>query len=423
MNPPANRRSQSRSAKRSASTAKSKTEKATTFSPAVPVAEPSNEAETVPQVSPEVLITEPSNEVETVPQVSPEVLVTEPSNEAETVPQVSPEVLITEPSNEVETVPQVSPEVLVTEPSNEVETVPQVSPEVLVTEPSNEVETVPQVSPEVLVTEPSNEVETVPQVSPEVLVTEPSNEVETVPQVSPAVPIPPPSHPRQYRAIGLVLGQFEASEANLNQGVLLTADGAAIDTVLLGRMMSLVKKHLDLAKPHLWVVYPRSRQEEEDKLHFQICGVWEPETLHAQAATETTDIQIESGYFSIRGEVVFYSLEKEIVIVKIRQSPKKEGEKPKFFKLKLKGNLPGRPLRNFWDIQVQLQEESLTIVSGTDLGPASKRKPFKKGDKKPWSKQPRKLSDGTPELPIKSTTSNSSSFERPIKKWEIKKDN
>jgi hypothetical protein len=219
-----------------------------------------------------------------------------------------------------------------------------------------------------------------------------------------------------------VLGTFEASEANTNQGILRTTDGGTIEAVLLGRIISLVKKHLDLAKPHLWVVYPRSRQED-DKLHFQISGVWEPATLHRQEPTEATDIQVESGYFSIRGEVVFYSLEKEAVIVKIRQSPKKEGEKPKFFKLKLKGSLPGRPLRNFWDIQVQLQGENLTIVSGTDLGPASKRKPFNKGDKKPWSKQPRKLSDGTPAPPFKPKTDSRFSFERPIKKRDIQKDN
>ena len=276
-------------------------------------------------------------------------------------------------------------------------------------------ESVETVSPEVPVAESSIQTESAETVSPEVPVAEPAA------KASRPTPISPPSHPRQYRAIGLVLGKFEPSEDNINQGVLRTADEAAIDTVLLGRTIGLVKKHLDLAKSHLWVVYPRSRQED-DKLHFQICGVWEPETLHPQEEIVATEGKVEGGYFSIRGEVIFYSLEKDNVIVKIRQSPKKEGEKPKFFKIKLKGSLPGKPLRNFWDIQVQLQQEVLTIVSGTDLGPASKRKPFKQGDKKPWSKQPRKLSDGTPAPPIKPTTGSRPSFERPIKKQEIQKD-
>lgn len=210
-------------------------------------------------------------------------------------------------------------------------------------------------------------------------------------------PIPPPNHPKQYRAIGLIAGRFQPSEEKITQGLLLTAEGTAIDTVLLGRMISIVKNHLDLTKPHLWVVYPRTRQED-DQLHVQIVGVWEPETLQKSefppeepADTAAQPIPVpESGYFSIRGEVVFYSLEKEVIIIKIRQSPKQEGERPRFFKLKLQGTLSEKPLRHFWDLQVQLQDSTLVIQEGTDLGPAFKpKKPFQKG-KKPWSKQPKR---------------------------------
>lgn len=252
-----------------------------------------------------------------------------------------------------------------------------------------------------------------------------SEEKEVATAGSLKVPIPTPSYYRQYRAIGLVRGRFEASDHKITHGVLHTTDGAAIDAVLLGRMISLIKKHLDLGKPHLWVVYPRTRQED-DKLHLQISGVWEPETLHRQeepgaaanAELEAASPKVESGYFSIRGEVIFYSLEKEIVIVKIRQSPKKEGERPKFFKIKLKGSLPNRPLRNFWDMQVQLQGEILTIVSGSNLGLASKRKSFNQGRKKTWSKQPRKLSESHSASPAKPTTGSPPCFQRPIKKRE-----
>lgn len=66
-------------------------------------------------------------------------------------------------------------------------------------------------------------------------------------------PIPPPSEPRQYRAIGLVRGRYQASEEQFTQGTLYTPDGVEIDAVLLGRVMSLVKKHLDLNEEHLWV--------------------------------------------------------------------------------------------------------------------------------------------------------------------------
>jgi len=97
-------------------------------------------------------------------------------------------------------------------------------------------------------------------------------------------PIPPPSEPMQYRAIGLVRGRYRASDEQFTQGILLTTDGVELNAVLLGRIMSLVKNHLDLEQDHLWVVYPRTRQEN-DTLHIQIVGVWEPENL-AKNSTE-----------------------------------------------------------------------------------------------------------------------------------------
>jgi hypothetical protein len=193
-------------------------------------------------------------------------------------------------------------------------------------------------------------------------------------------PIPPPSHPRQYRAIGLIQGQYQRSEEQMTRGILVTSDGTEIEAVLLGRVISLVKNHLDLEKPHLWVVYPRTRQND-DRLHIQIVGVWEPETLKLEQAeksdatsTQTSASSIRDGYFSIRGEVVYYSQEKEIAIVKIRQSPKQETDRPKFFKLKLQGKLSDRPVGNFWDLQVQLQSDNLIVQEATDLGQLFRKK-------------------------------------------------
>ncbi|HEY9768766.1 MAG TPA: hypothetical protein V6C71_09750 [Coleofasciculaceae cyanobacterium] len=196
-------------------------------------------------------------------------------------------------------------------------------------------------------------------------------------------PIPPPSHPRQYRAIGLIQAKYQQSAEQMTQGTLLTTDGAEIEAVLLGRIISLIKNHLDLEQEHLWVVYPRTKMHE-DRLHAQIVGVWEPETLSQDSdAEEILGEKTDHGYFSIRGEVIFYSTEEKIIIVKIKQFPRKEGEKPKFFKLKLQGVLGEKPLRRFWDLKVRLEGEDLIIEEGTDLGFATKRKPkFKKDPKK-----------------------------------------
>lgn len=194
-------------------------------------------------------------------------------------------------------------------------------------------------------------------------------------------PIPPPSHPKQYRAIGLIKGKYQVTEAQqLNRGMLLTSNGTVIDAVLLGRTLGICKKHLDLEQEHLWVVYPRT-QEEKDDLHVQIVGVWEPKKLttteNPSATLAETEEKIQDGYFSIRGEVIFYSPGEKKAIVKIRQSPRKESEKAKFFKLKLQGTLPSKSVGHFWDLEVQLQGQTLVIQDGTDIGLLPPKKPFR----------------------------------------------
>jgi hypothetical protein len=221
-------------------------------------------------------------------------------------------------------------------------------------------------------------------------------------------PIPPPSHPRQYRAIGLIRGKYQITDEQITQGQLITSDNTEIEAVLLGRVISLVKKHLDLEKEHLWVVYPRTKIQD-DRLHVQIVGVWEPETLSQDNEDDSTFIssdEIKDNYFSIRGEVVFFERDKEVVVVKIKQFPRKEGDKPKSFKLKLKGVLEGKPLRRFWDLKVNLEEETLVISEeeATDLGFAQKKPKFKKNldSRKPFKKRL-----PSPTSPTNSTNSTS----------------
>lgn len=114
------------------------------------------------------------------------------------------------------------------------------------------------------------------------------------PNLSAHHPIPPASEPKQFRAIGLVQAQYQPSEESFTRGFLKTEDGHLIDAVLLGRVMSLVKKHIDLDQSHLWVVYPRTR-EKQHELHVQIVGVWEPETLTQPLGEEgETDESSES---------------------------------------------------------------------------------------------------------------------------------
>ena len=255
-----------------------------------------------------------------------------------------------------------------------------------------------------------------------------SQAAEDIPSVMRQHPIPPPSEPRQYRAVGLVRGRYTQSEEQFTRGTLIAADGTAIDAVLLGRVMSLVKNHLDLEQEHLWVVYPRTRQEDGN-LHAQIMGVWEPETLKkppepssdeenqeaaeieasgeaSTASLPPSEPDVEDGYFSIRGEVIYQSQDEEkYVIVKIKQAPRKNDDKMKFFKLKLKGDLATKAIGFFWDFHVKLKADSLMIEQANNIGalPIKKRKfppgskppgGFKGGGKRPFTPKPK--GDGAP---------------------------
>ncbi len=230
-------------------------------------------------------------------------------------------------------------------------------------------------------------------------------------------PIPPPSEPMQYRAIGLVRGRYLASSDQFTQGTLLTADGTLLDAVLLGRIMSLVKNHLDLDTEHLWVVYPRTRQEN-DKLHIQIVGVWEPEKLAKQqpvdiilqnqtnnnASTEISrpSTEMPDGGFSVRGEVVYQSFDAEHLVIKIKQAARKQSDKPKYFKLKLQGQLQTKAVGKFWDFQVKRDADTLVIESGEAIAelPKKRRPPQKRGTGGPGGgRRPSSSSNGRKPFP------------------------
>ncbi|WP_373541052.1 hypothetical protein [Chamaesiphon sp.] len=218
-------------------------------------------------------------------------------------------------------------------------------------------------------------------------------------QLTGNTPIPPASEPLQYRAIGLILGKYVPSIEEFNQGMMLADDGAQIDAVILGRIMSLIKNHLDLAQSHLWVVYPRIRKED-NKLHAQIMGVWDPQLVIKPLAESEADAQDESPpdlqpiptienleipntYFSIRGEVIYQSRETKEIFVKIRQAPKKKTEEERYFKIRLIGDLPQKLVGNFWDFDVVRVDNNLEILSANFVAPLRAKLPRKGGSRPP----------------------------------------
>lgn len=232
-------------------------------------------------------------------------------------------------------------------------------------------------------------------VSSPVVVTPVSNPVVVPhePAFSRNQPIPPPSEPKQYRAIGLVRGRYTPSDEQFTRGTMTTGDGTEIEAVLLGRVMSLVKNHLDLEQEHLWVVYPRTRETKQD-LHVQVVGVWEPEKLNKDAEADeaeptptipepTSEFSpgYQDDYFSIRGEIVFHSVEDQHIIVKIQQAPRKSSDKAKAFKLRLEGLLESPKLLGyFWDLHVERQGTALTIKQGSPIGLVPPKKKVERSD-------------------------------------------
>jgi hypothetical protein len=207
-------------------------------------------------------------------------------------------------------------------------------------------------------------------------------------------PIPPPTHETQYRAIGLVWGVYQPQE-QLTRGEMILPDEIRLETVLLGRVISVVKKHINLEDPHLWVVYPRTRQKQ-DYLHLQIVGVWEPKTLKEssqradQLQEETVSrVNSQAGYFSLRGEVIFYSEAEQKIILKIQRYSDK---KSSFFKLRVNGTLPdeSEKLGWFWDIEAQLKGEELVVTQAEKIAPISPKGKRDRAPKSRFGRTPRK---------------------------------
>jgi hypothetical protein len=140
----------------------------------------------------------------------------------------------------------------------------------------------------------------------------------------------------------------------------------------LGRLLTLMRRHLDLSAPHLWVVYPRSREPEG--LHLQMVGVWEPSTLAEASAEVDQDVLPEGDeYFSVRGELIYTRPESGDLVIKVRQQPKPDGSRPIPFKLQLKGEIPLEHLRHFVALDLRRSGEQLQLERFEVMGPVALR--------------------------------------------------
>jgi hypothetical protein len=185
-------------------------------------------------------------------------------------------------------------------------------------------------------------------------------------------PIPPVTEPLQYRAIGVVRGTYRAKEEDqLTRGSLFDSNGVELEAVVLGRVLTLMRRHLDMDQPHLWVVYPRCR--ESDHLHLQIAGIWEPSTLAPDQKDAEDSLPEGDDFFSIRGELIFTKPETGELVVKVRQQPRGDGNRPLPFKIQMKGELPLEHLRHFVSLDVRRQGQELHLERYEVMAPMPTR--------------------------------------------------
>jgi len=196
-------------------------------------------------------------------------------------------------------------------------------------------------------------------------------------------PIPSVTDPLQYRAIGIVRGIYKPQDnENFTRGTLIDSEGNEIDSVVLGRVITLIRNHVSLEKPHLWVVYPRSRNNQN--LHLQITGIWEPSTLQREEKekdqlNESSSINIDSDellegddYFSIRGELIFTKPKEKELVIRIRQMPRNQQKKALPFKVNLKGEIPINHLKKFISLEVRRVGYQLHVEDFQIIGPIPK---------------------------------------------------
>jgi hypothetical protein len=182
-------------------------------------------------------------------------------------------------------------------------------------------------------------------------------------------PIPKVTNQLQYRAIGIINGRFTPlSSEQLNRGFLIDNKDEKIETVVLGKALSLLKKHIDLKKSYYWIVYPKNKNTQN--LHLQVAGIWDPYQLNdfPNDSSKTNfsklleELDLKDNYFSVRGKLVFVNTRKKEIVIKICPAVKSQNLKNKNFKLVIKGELSLELLNSFVSLDINRDGNSLQLI-------------------------------------------------------------
>ena len=182
-------------------------------------------------------------------------------------------------------------------------------------------------------------------------------------------PIQEVTNKLQYRAIGIVKGIYKPNNIDqLNRGTITDKEGKIIETVILGKAISLIKKYINLEKDYFWIVYPRNKNI--NSLHLQVAGVWDPYKLNQFDKNNSEkdpnelleELNLNNNYFSIRGELVYVNTKKKEIVIKICSSPPSKRSKYSTFKIIIEGEIPLQFLNNFVSLDVIRDGNTLRMV-------------------------------------------------------------
>ena len=183
-------------------------------------------------------------------------------------------------------------------------------------------------------------------------------------------PIPQVTSRLQYRAIGIINGKFTPHDSEqLNRGFLIDNKGEKIETVILGKALSLLKKHIDLSKSYYWVVYPKNKNTQN--LHLQVAGIWDPYQLNdfSNDSSKTNfskllkEFDLKDNYFSVRGELVFVNAQKKEIVIKVSTVQKSKNLKNKNFKLVIKGEISLELINSFVSLDINREGNALKLIN------------------------------------------------------------
>ena len=182
-------------------------------------------------------------------------------------------------------------------------------------------------------------------------------------------PIPQVTNKLQYRAIGIIHGKYTPHDSEqLNRGFLIDNKDQKIETVVLGKALSIIKKYIDLKKSYYWVVYPKNKNTQN--LHLQVAGIWDPyqfndfpnDSSKTNFSKLLEELDLKDNYFSIRGELVFVNTKKKEIVIKVNSASKLKNLKNKNFKLVIKGELSLELLNSFVSLDINRDGNALKLV-------------------------------------------------------------